>query len=75
MTHDQHDNSTPIVTVSVRGGLIEDVEATIPVHIVVEDWDVPDWDSQKKPARNIWTLSGEMSGSQAEKLRRLIADE
>ena len=44
----------PIVTVTVRGGLIEDLEATISLDAVVEDWDVPDHDTGKKPARNVW---------------------
>ena len=42
----------PIVTVTVRGGLIEDMDATIPVHVVVEDWDVPDEDTGEMPTRD-----------------------
>jgi hypothetical protein len=60
----------PIVTVEVRGGFIEDVDATIPVHVVIEDWD-----TVKKPTRSVWTLTGGMSGSKAAKLRRLIAND
>ncbi len=48
----------PIVTVTVIAGLIQDVLATMPVHVVVEDWDVPDEDSGKKPARSVWKLDG-----------------
>ena len=62
----------PIVTVTVIAGLIQDVLATMPVHVVVEDWDVPDEDTGKKPARNVWKLDGELNGPVAEKLRRLI---
>jgi len=65
----------PIVTVTVRGGLIEDLDATIPVHAVVADWDVPDEDTDKKPARSVRTLAGGLSGPKAEKLRRLIAND
>ena len=65
----------PIVTVTVRGGLIEDMDATIPVHAVVADWDVPDEDTGKKPARSVRTLAGGLSGPKAEKLRRLIAND
>jgi len=65
--------SLPIVTVTVRGGLIEDLDATIPVHAVVADWDVPDEDTGKKPTRSVRTLAGGLSGPKAEKLRRLIA--
>jgi hypothetical protein len=65
----------PIVTVDVRGGLIEDVDATIPIHVVTLDWDVPDEDTGKKPTRSIWTLAGGLSGPKAAKLRRLIAND
>ncbi len=64
----------PIVTVTVIAGLIQDVLATMPVHVVVEDWDVPDEDTGKKPARNVWKLDGELNGPAVEKLRRLIAN-
>jgi Family of unknown function (DUF6900) len=67
--------ATPIVTVTVRGGLIEDMEATIPLHAVVEDWDIADDDTGKKPARSVWTLDDGLSASKAEKLRRLIAND
>ena len=65
----------PIVTVAVRGGLIEDMDATIPVQVVVEDWDIQDDDTGKKPTRSIWKLAGGLSGQKAEKLRRLIAND
>lgn len=64
-----------IVTVEVRGGLIEDMDATIPVHIVVEDWDIQDDHTGEKPVRSIWKLAGGLSGQKAEKLRRLIAND
>ena len=64
----------PIVAVTVRGGLIEDIDATIPADVVVEDWDVEDFDTDKRPARNVWTLAGELSERKAARLRRLIAD-
>src|SRR5262249_25830957 len=35
----------PLMTITVRGGLIEDMDATIPVHAVIADWDVPDEDT------------------------------
>jgi len=66
---------TPIVAIRVEGGLIEDIEATISLHAVVEDWDVADYDTGKKPARSVWTLDAGMSASKAEKLRCLIADD
>ncbi len=64
----------PVVTVTVIAGLIQDVLATMPVHVVVEEWDVPDEDTGKKPARNVWKLDGELNGPAVEKLRRLIAN-
>jgi hypothetical protein len=31
----------PVVVVTVRGGLVEDVNATAPISVFVEDWDCP----------------------------------
>jgi hypothetical protein len=64
----------PIVVVTVRGGLIEDVDATMPAHVVVEDWDIPEWDAGKKPTRNVWKLNASLTARKAEQLRRLIAN-
>jgi hypothetical protein len=61
-----------IVVVEVCGGLIDAVEATIPIQVVIADWDVPDEDTGKKPTRSVWKLSGKLSGPKAEKLRRFI---
>jgi len=33
--------SKPIIVVTVRGGLVEDVHSTSPVTVYVEDWDCP----------------------------------
>ena len=44
----------PVLAVTVQGGLIEDMDASSPVDVVVEDWDVPDYDTGKKPARRVW---------------------
>ncbi|MGE3999016.1 MAG: hypothetical protein AB7I48_02275 [Planctomycetaceae bacterium] len=49
----------PIVTVSVRGGLIEDLDATIPLTVVVEDWDVPNEEAGEKPTQSVYSLAGE----------------
>jgi hypothetical protein len=65
----------PIVTVTVRGGLIEDLDATIPLHAVVEDWDVPDDDTGKTPSRNIWEINASLPAAKAAKLRGLIAND
>jgi hypothetical protein len=65
----------PVVAVTVRGGLIEDLEATIPVHVIVADWDVPDEDTGKKPTWSVHMLAGGLSGPKAQKLRRLIVND
>lgn len=49
------------------------MDATITVDAVIEDWDIRDEDTGKHPSRNIWQLTGGLSGAKAEKLRRLIA--
>jgi hypothetical protein len=67
-------SDTPIVAVSVRGGLIDDLEATIPVTVIVEDWDVMDEDTGKKPTQSVHRLAGKPSGQKAQKLRRLAAN-
>lgn len=64
----------PIVTISVQGGIIEDLAATVPVTVVVEDWDAPDEETGKKPTRSVHALTGGMSGPKAAKLRQLIAN-
>ena len=68
-------SDTQIVAVSVRGGLINDVEANIPVTVIIEDWDVPDEDTGNKFTRSVYTLAGGLSGAKAEKLRCLIAND
>ena len=64
----------PIVVVKVGGGLIDDVSSTIPVHVVIADWDVPDEETGKKPTQSVWTCAADLSGPRAEKLRGLIAN-
>ena len=73
--HELPDAGQPIVTVSVRGGLIEELEATIPVTVVVEDWDVPDEDTGQKPTKSVHVLNGGLSGPKMEKLRRLTGND
>ncbi|MGO9468043.1 MAG: DUF6900 domain-containing protein [Isosphaeraceae bacterium] len=65
----------PILAIMVEGGLIDDMNSTSPLHVVVEDWDVPDEDTGRKPTRTVWKLAGGLSGPKAEKLRRLIAND
>lgn len=46
----------PRVTISIRGGSIEDLHASMPVTAVVEDWDVPDEVSGTRPSRRVYEL-------------------
>lgn len=64
-----------IVAVSVRGGLIEDVDATDPMTVVVEDWDVTDEETGSRPVRVVHILTGGLSEPKVEKLRRLISND
>jgi hypothetical protein len=41
----------PIVLLTVRGGCVEAAEATIPLRVVLEDWDCEDRLTGKKPYR------------------------
>jgi hypothetical protein len=67
--------SSPVMAIEVRGGLIEDIDATIRIDVVVEDWDVEDFDTGKRPARNVWALTGGLSAKRAAKLRGLIGND
>lgn len=65
----------PVVGILVHAGLIQDMNSTGPINVVVEDWDVPDEDTGRTPARSIWKLTGGLSGPKAEKLRHMIAND
>jgi hypothetical protein len=65
----------PVVIVTLRAGLVEDVAATQPARIVVEDWDVEDWDTGKPPARSSWEIDAGTAGLSPAQLRRLHADQ
>lgn len=54
-----------IVVISVRGGVIEDIEATAPLTVVVEDWDVHDQDTGERPLRIVLPLAGELTKQRA----------
>ncbi len=69
------DSRDPIVAITVRGGLIADVAATVPSTVVTEDWDVFDEDTGGRPPRTIDRIQNGMPEAKAEKLRRLITDE
>lgn len=68
--------ATPIVVVTVRGGLVEDVNATAPVTVFVEDWDCPpdrplvmDFDADRltpAQARRVAQRLGEINPSEKE---------
>ncbi|MEW4569512.1 hypothetical protein AB1L88_16730 [Tautonia sp. JC769] len=64
-----------IVAISVRGGLIVDVDATVPLTVVIEDWDVCDEDTGERPLRVVLPLAGELTPPKAARLLRLISDD
>lgn len=66
------DRRDPVIAITVRGGLIEDIAATVPLTVVTEDWDVFDEDTGRRPLRNIDRIESGMPEARAEKLRRLI---
>jgi len=64
-----------ILTVTVRGGLVQDLDATASVTVIVEDWDTDDDETGEKPARSIHTLAGKTSGQSANVLLHRISNE
>jgi hypothetical protein len=60
--------NTPIVTVSIRGGLADDVRSNIPVNLIVEDWDCQDEDTPKRFPLVARTLDAD---DEAELIRQL----
>jgi hypothetical protein len=58
----------PIVVVIVRGGLVEDVNATSPVRVFVEDWDCPE-----RPLVMDFE-SGALTPNQARRVAERLAD-
>jgi hypothetical protein len=62
--------SLPIVVVTVRGGCVANVEATIPLRAVLEDWDCQDRVSAKKPYRAELPYTGKLSAKRAHQYRR-----
>ncbi len=69
------DSRASIVVITVRGGVIEDVSTTLPSTVVIEDWDVLDEDTGKRPLRTIDRIESAMPEEKAERLCRLITGE
>jgi hypothetical protein len=59
---------TPIVTVSVRGGMADDARSNIPVNLVVEDWDCQD---EATPKRFVLAAGALDADDEAELIRQL----
>jgi hypothetical protein len=59
---------TPIVTVSVRGGMADDARSNIPVNLIVEDWDCQDEATPKRFALAAGPLDAD---DEAELIRQL----
>lgn len=69
------DGRDPLVAITVRGGVIEDVSTTVPSTVVIEDWDVFDEDTGRRPLRTIDRIRSGMPEAKAARLRRLITDD
>lgn len=65
----------PLVLVSVRGGLIVDVDATIPLTVAIEDWDLTDEDTGERPLRIVLPLAGELTQARAATLLHPSTDD
>jgi hypothetical protein len=62
----------PIVIVTVRGGCVVTVESTVPLRVILEDWDCEDHRSGKKPYLAALPPTGHLSRCKATRcLRRL----
>jgi hypothetical protein len=62
----------PIVLLTVQGGCVEDAEATIPLRVILEDWDCEDRLTGKKPYRAELPPTGGLSSKRlAQCLRHL----
>lgn len=64
----------PIVVVTVRGGVIEDIAATIRAKLLIEDWDALDPGTGTRPTRNAWQFDARLTGCRAEQFLRLLAE-
>jgi hypothetical protein len=69
------DKDSPIIVITIRGGMVEDVGTTVPVRVIIEDWDCPDWDSGKRPSREVYWNSATLSNSCAEEKFRHLTNE
>jgi hypothetical protein len=72
---DKVQDHAPLIVVTLEGGLIGEMEATIPTHVIVEDHDVPDEHTGKRPSSSVWRLPGGLAAKKAAKFRRLIAND
>lgn len=61
-----------VVVVSVRGGIVEDIDATCPLTAIVEDWDALDILDDERPARNVIGIEKPMSSQKRDRLITLL---
>ena len=64
----------PLVRVTVRGGVALDVTATIPIRVVIEDWDCPDPATDEAPCRHQFFSAETLPAAQAARYRRLAGE-
>jgi len=62
----------PLVRVTVRGGVAIDVTATIPLLVVIEDWDCPDLATDQPPDRHQFLSLETLSASEAAKYESVV---
>jgi len=68
------DKDSPIVVITIRGGMVEDVGTTFPVRVIIEDWDCPDRDSGNRPSRDVYYSSATLSSKWAENKYRQLTN-
>jgi hypothetical protein len=62
----------PIAVVTVRAGCVEAVEATLPLRVILEDWDCEDRLTGKKPYRAELPATGTLSAAKAARCLRYL---
>jgi hypothetical protein len=63
---------SPLVLVTVRGGVAVDVTATLPLQVVIEDWDCPDLATGEAPYRHIYFSADLLPARKVTQYRCLI---
>jgi hypothetical protein len=62
----------PIAIVTVRAGCVETIKATVPLRVILEDWDCEDRITGKKPYRAALPPAGHLSAKKAAQCLRCL---